>query len=899
MPAITLLRRHRRASRRVAAVALGAALGLALIPHAAIAQAAAAPGSTSVRDIRVAPVEPAAGVTANDFLRGYTNAELDAAKAAVPKRDEPALAAPNPRAVTATGRVFVDANANRVCDAGERGLPGVLVSDGERTARTGPDGRYAFSLRVEDEAHHRFVFATRPTGYRPTSAWFLRIPFAADPTAYQADFGFVEDAASARRDFWFLVVSDSQFTRVGQMIPTAKDYAQFTAAPGKPAFLVTVGDLTMSGTQHEWDMYDRIRGASGLMVYDGFGGHDGNCPRPRSTVSFERRIGPPWYSWDYAGVHFVQFVTESHYLRPKALARHRAWVLADLRAVGKGTPVIAVSHYPLPAGWFDERKKEGVRLLCQLAAHWHVVQRGSRGDVPVLISAPARGRDWGAFSRTCRWVRVTEGRKLHTSVRVAGQYRRLRIVAPAPRAIQGKQPFLVLAYDTSRRVESVRVRARAPGGATVPLRLTQHGDWSWLGAFEPGHTGRWQFVLEATDSAGEVWTREQAVTVTAGRLAAPQVGPDLPWVLSGTPPRRLKGGPKPPLYPLWITHSGSRHVIHASPVVAAGRVFVAVTDPNVGTPGSGVLCLDAHTGRPLWRGQSPLGDIRGPLTVHQGRVFATTAEGWVAAYDAETGASLWSRPLKEAYRLGRPLAINQTPPVPTNHGLLVSDWQAPQFLLDYETGKQLAVLNGNVGYYAAYPTVFHDVMYCARRGGALALSAPSGDTLWEAEEKSRSTSAGIVVDGKYIYTCSRGVRALHASTGKPVWQAGWSQAGYRNPVPVVWDDLVLANGVALLGLDLATGERRFAVGPSTDPTRFERSQRQSLGGSSTPIVAGGVAYYGHDDTSVRAIDNAGRVVWQCPLGTPIKTSPAASGNLLFIHDFAGNLWCFAPLEAAE
>lgn len=71
-------------------------------------------------------------------------------------------------------------------------------------------------------------------------------------------------------------------------------------------------------------MYDVIRRSSKIPVYEGFGGHDGNID-PRSTVNFEQRIGPPYYSWDYGGVHFIQFITETGYLpsaaQPKVLSR--------------------------------------------------------------------------------------------------------------------------------------------------------------------------------------------------------------------------------------------------------------------------------------------------------------------------------------------------------------------------------------------------------------------------------------------------------------------------------------------------------------------------------------------------------------------------------------------------
>ena len=66
-----------------------------------------------------------------------------------------------------------------------------------------------------------------------------------------------------------------------------------------------------------------------------------------------------------------------------------------------------------------------------------------------------------------------------------------------------------------------------------------------------------------------------------------------------------------------------------------------------------------------------MGDIRGPVSVHDGIVYAITGEGWVAAYATDSGKLLWSKPLAASYEEGRPLAINNTPPVPTPHGLVV------------------------------------------------------------------------------------------------------------------------------------------------------------------------------------------------------------------------------------
>tara|TARA_B100001123_G_scaffold176434_1_gene202391 strand:+ start:657 stop:3284 length:2628 start_codon:yes stop_codon:yes gene_type:complete len=838
--------------------------------------------------------------TAADLLRGFSNEELVAAQRAIPTRREPPLGLARPRMIKATGHVYEDSNANGRRDANEPALPDVMVSDGERVLRTSGDGAYHFEMRMDENPHYRFVVATRPTGYRPTGEYFLRIPFAEDRTEYSRDFGFIHDESSKQRNFWFITASDSQFTSTGEMIPTAKDYAQITSTPrsltlGRPAFLATAGDLTMNGSQFEWDMYDYIRRSSKIPVYEGFGGHDGNCLDPRCTVNFEQRIGPPYYSWDYGGVHFIQIVTETGYLKPQARLRQSDWMQADLKTLPPKMPVIAISHYPLDAAWFDQRKAEGINVIAQIGAHWHVVMAGSRGGVPVLNSAPARGRDWGAYSRTYRWVFVSpEG--VRSQLRVAGQYKRLRLVAPGPRTATGRQPLIVIAYDTSLLVKSVTCSWTSPDGKVTKTQLQQQGDWSWHGAWTPGKAGKWKCDLRATDVTGALWKRTQTIEVGHRTRRSSDKFDDaveFPNVLAGEPPRNVAEGPSPPLFPLWVTHTGSIHVLHNAPVAAGGKVFVSVGNPNAGAPGAGVLCLDAETGEQIWRADSPHGDIRGPVSVHNNTVYAITGEGWVAAYNAETGRSLWSKPMHPNYQKGRPLAINNTPPAATRHGLLVSDWQKPQRLLDFATGKELTQLRGDVGYYASFATVFDDIMYSVRRGGGNAIHLPDGKELYKFEEPARSTSAPIVADGKLIYSRSGGISVRDVSTGDLIWQKGTSNAGYQNAIPVVWGDQLLVNGTNLQIFDLNTGEARQTVLCAQEAGRFLRSRRQAMAGSSTPIVAGDIAFFGHDDTSIRAVNRAGQVVWEHRLGTPIKTAPAASGNKLFVHDYAGNLWCFS------
>ena len=106
------------------------------------------------------------------------------------------------------------------------------------------------------------------------------------------------------------------------------------------------------------------------------------------------------------------------------------------------------------------------------------------------------------------------------------------------------------------------------------------------------------------------------------------IGDDFHWILAGAPPRVLAEGPEPPLYPLWIQHTGSVNVLHASPIVAHGHESIAVTNPSAGGEiFHGICCFEAKTGQEIWRNPSLRGDIHGLVTVHEGSVYSVKGQG--------------------------------------------------------------------------------------------------------------------------------------------------------------------------------------------------------------------------------------------------------------------------------
>jgi len=104
--------------------------------------------------------------TTQDLMRRFSGQVLAEPLKAISQRHESALGLPRPRLVAVTEFVYEPTTR----------MPEVVVTDGHRVSRTLSDRGYRFELRMDENPHHRFVAVTCPTGYRPTSGFFLRVP---------------------------------------------------------------------------------------------------------------------------------------------------------------------------------------------------------------------------------------------------------------------------------------------------------------------------------------------------------------------------------------------------------------------------------------------------------------------------------------------------------------------------------------------------------------------------------------------------------------------------------------------------------------------------------------------------------------------------------------------------
>ena len=221
---------------------------------------------------------------------------------------------------TARGTVFLDANRNSLLDPGERGVAGVLVSNGREVVATGAGGSY--EIPAYDDMN---LFITKPAGYAtpvseemvPQFAYIHKVAGSpplryggiapTGPLPRRVNFPLIEDPVGDR--FQCLAFGDPQpytnqevsYVRdtVGKMLVT-RDNAQVEC-------LLFEGDI-MGDDLSLFGRFKKIVAAGGVPQYYVGGNHDLDWDAEHDAHSFDtfrREWGPEYYSFDIGRVHFI------------------------------------------------------------------------------------------------------------------------------------------------------------------------------------------------------------------------------------------------------------------------------------------------------------------------------------------------------------------------------------------------------------------------------------------------------------------------------------------------------------------------------------------------------------------------------------------------------------------
>jgi outer membrane protein assembly factor BamB len=313
--------------------------------------------------------------------------------------------------------------------------------------------------------------------------------------------------------------------------------------------------------------------------------------------------------------------------------------------------------------------------------------------------------------------------------------------------------------------------------------------------------------------------------------------------------------------PVWSVKigktTGSYQRLVGEPIIQDGVVYTIDSRAEV-------AAFNANNGAKKWatrlRHETELSKVEygGALTFGDGKIYATTGTGFIAAIDAATGSEVWR------YSIGIPMRSKPT----------------------YADGRVFALSDDNL---------------------LVALDAKTGGFLWdyvgivETAAILGSAAPAVVGDTVIVAFSSGELIAFRASNGQVAWQDSLGKTGRLSALatlndidgnPVIYEGRVYAisHSGRMVSIDIRTGERVW---------------ENNVGGIHTPWMAGGYMFVMSTTGEIAALTaRDGRVKWVSQLqrfeepedrkGLIRWTGPVLIGDRLIVVSSHGYILSISP-----
>jgi outer membrane protein assembly factor BamB len=342
---------------------------------------------------------------------------------------------------------------------------------------------------------------------------------------------------------------------------------------------------------------------------------------------------------------------------------------------------------------------------------------------------------------------------------------------------------------------------------------------------------------------------------------------------------------------------GRAHRITAEPVSAGGLIYTLDSRARV--------TAVSTDGTIAWtRDLTPAGTRNadaassGGLTIADGKLYVSSAFGWLYALDLRSGAVVWSKQFDAGVTAPVTVAGNRV-------FVVASDSTA--WALDAATGKtdwQLPgapAVSSMVG--GAAPAIAGDLVLLPTPGGELiAARRDNGQIVW------RSVVAGTrvgmayasvmdvtgdpVVQGDVVYVGNQSgrVMALDRRDGRQIWAT--QEATYGPVWPVGGSVFLMSDRNRLVRLNASDGRVIWSQ-PLPLFTETRERRRAQIFPHYGPLLAGGRLLVGSGDGVLRSFDPvSGAVTGQAPLRSGAAVAPIIVGGRLYVVTRDGQLVAF-------
>jgi len=801
-------------------------------------------------------------------------------------------------AESVSGTVFLDADGDGIKDTGESGVAGVMVSNGEAVTKSSPAGIYSFTFSVSET---RFVFVTTPTGYRLSTPLYIKIEPGGGPN-YTMDFGLIPDPTPsnvAGADFDFIVGSDIQHNSEPELSYDWHTMEELTGSVDI-GFATWAGDLTPNGALSDFQLLRQVEDTLSYPTYNGFGGHDGNT---NGMEYWEEVFGPYYYSWDYAGRHFITIVSEPGYI--SNYTRQEQWVFNDLAQIEPGTDVYMVMHTPEHVESMLNTIASTYDLIGIIRGHYHNTYgyRSTADNIPIISSSPIRRNDLGVFTKLPRIISVS-GSTITSQIFPLGQKKRLIVVSPTPDTFlprSASQLILVNAYNSGSKISSVKYTLSGPSGVVASnVSLTKSTWWSWRGEWDASSAPTGEYVLEVvvTDDQSDSWQKTIAFNLSSSQPAAPALGNDCQSFMGPDNQNRyFAGTPSGRLRIVWAAPVGSTEkgaVLFSAPVIDLGIVIVGVWDPDVDSTEGGVVAFDPMTGTRLWK--KNIGAVYHTPLIYGNKIYAIASPGVLYCIDIATQIIDWTYNIYPGSNYNRRIAM--TPLMFAGGKIYTVGDYTNAYCINATTGALVWSQNVAASSQTVCGIYVHNgVAYFISQYDIYARNADTGALLYTTPlpHRQRRNGTPMVYDNVLYANYQNNIAAYNTlDQCSEIWRI---QAGgnYNYSTPVYANDKIYyTDGASIIARNSSNGSLVWDF-LTNDASLMADNKYQQILEASSHALTDTYSFVGSDNGSFYVFSaDTGEVISQYFFGPPVKSSATISGNMVFIGCTDGNLYAFGP-----
>ncbi|MDD5697224.1 MAG: PQQ-binding-like beta-propeller repeat protein [Victivallaceae bacterium] len=813
--------------------------------------------------------------------------------------------------ITIKGRVFLDENKNAVCDPNEKGLNGVLISDGENVISTSNNGDYR--LAVSATRLPAYIFVCMPAGYQGTEGFFKPIsPYKrsavpVDKKDYHAlNFPLHPYQASLKENFSFIQITDVHMT-ANKKPGIISDMHDLNNLDINPDFAVDTGDKVdgyggKDNILNQWHDYMKAVKSVKYPFYHAIGNHDvysftgeRNSYDAFSEKNIRTFIGITYYSFDYGQYHFVILDGYEDY------SKQLSWLKKDLTLQPPNKPVVIFQHEPFRDSFMNAFADYNIKAL--ISGHYHsnhsYLLKGAYNITAPPLSFGGSDQSPGGFN-----IFSVNKDKISVAPRLANIHKKITIVSPGANTYlsdDNKIKVMANIYDTS----STRLKVQCSLDRKNWTDMAKSGDWSWNAAM-PAAAGKkdYDITVRTTNQKNETWSARKKVSVDKGALSP---APDENWTMFRKDVKHTAGSAHdltPPLNLAWFYSTGGS-ILLSSPLIVNKRLYTGI-DGNGREDKSGIICLDAVKGKLRWKYKTDSA-VKGSLAYSRGLIYAGSVKGTVYCIDSDNGNKIWIYQLYDD--VPGPIWFYSSPLVVD--GIVYVGVASDFVALDARTGKLIWKRNDLVGHFQcpcySVPAFSQDKVFAGFTNCLAALNGKNGKSWWERKgltnKETRSfytlQASPVIYQGRLYCGRTDKIYALDAATGDIVKSYAVDSNIFSTPA-VRDNNLYTASSTGqVIKFDLATGKKLWScqTGISITLAAPYRRVRGGAGIVSSPAITSSTVYIGSNDGYIYGLDNAtGKKIWKYNLGAPVLASPSISGNCLYIGALDGNIYAFVKRQ---